>query len=225
MKRFAIIVAGGSGSRFGSEIPKQFLLLKGKPVLAHTIEKFHKTDASISIRLVLPAPQISRWKELCTTFNIETPHLIVEGGNSRFQSVKKGLQSILPNEVEPDSVVAIHDGVRPLVEQQVIELSYTKAAELGNAITSVLSKDSVRIVEGKKNKALDRSQIRIIQTPQTFQLSAILKAFQQPESPSFTDDASVAEAAGITIHLIEGSYSNIKITTPEDLTLAELLEH
>jgi 2-C-methyl-D-erythritol 4-phosphate cytidylyltransferase len=219
MKRYAIIVAGGSGSRFGSAVPKQFLILNGKPVLARTLEKFYKADASISIHLVLPATEISRWKELCIEYTISIPHKIIEGGNSRFQSVRNGLHSIS----DLHGLVAIHDGVRPLVTSEIINTSFNVASEKGSAIAAVSSKDSVRIISEEKSQALDRSKLRIIQTPQTFQLSLILKAFEQEERSDFTDDASVAEAAGFEISLIEGSYSNIKITTPEDLILAECL--
>lgn len=219
MKKYAIIVAGGSGSRFGSSVPKQFLILNEKPVLAHTLEKFYKADASTSIRLVLPISEISRWKELCIEHTINIPHEIIEGGNSRFQSVRNGLHSI------SDSVglVAIHDGVRPLVTSEIINTSFNVAKEKGSAIAAVASKDSVRIISEEKSQALDRSKLRIIQTPQTFQLSLILRAFEQEERPDFTDDASVAEAAGFEITLIEGSYSNIKITTVEDLKIASVL--
>ncbi|MCU0429868.1 MAG: 2-C-methyl-D-erythritol 4-phosphate cytidylyltransferase [Cytophagaceae bacterium] len=219
--RYAVIVAGGSGTRFGSEIPKQFLLLQGKPVLAHTLEQFYKADASIDIRLVLPSAQIQPWKELCSQHHISIPHTIIEGGASRFQSVRKGLLSI--SDASKESVVAIHDGVRPLIAASIILNSFDAALKYGNAITSVASKDSVRLCELSGNKALDRALVRIIQTPQTFLLSQILTSFKTEELPFFTDDASVAEHAGFPIHLIEGSYSNLKITTPEDLKLAEIL--
>lgn len=222
MIRYAIIVAGGSGSRFGSEIPKQFLLLAGKPVLANTLERFFATDPTIQLIVVLPSSEISRWKKLIQTHSIQTPHTIVEGGKSRFQSVHNGLKSI-PNTNPTETLVAIHDGVRPLISPDIIERSFVVAAEKGSAVVAVPSKDSMRILSGDTNQALDRSLLRIIQTPQTFQFSILLNAFEHPERPDFTDDASVVEAAGFSITLVEGNYSNLKITTPEDLKIAETL--
>lgn len=215
MQKYAVIVAGGSGTRMQSEFPKQFIELRGLPILMHTINAFHFDD--IQIILVLPANQIDFWKQLIDKFKYKTPHQIVIGGSARFDSVKNGLSSISSEE----GLVAIHDGVRPLIDREIINRSFELAVINGNAIVSIPLKDSIRSIEASRNKQEDRSRFRLIQTPQTFQLNLIKKAFEQPFDPLFTDDASVLEKAGFSIHLIEGSYQNIKITTPEDLLIAE----
>ncbi|MBA4850038.1 2-C-methyl-D-erythritol 4-phosphate cytidylyltransferase [Emticicia sp. BO119] len=221
-QKFAVLVAGGSGNRMGSEVPKQFLLLNGKPILLHTIEQFAKI-AGIKIILVLPEKDIEYWYEITQQYSsassIVSTVKIVKGGKSRFQSVKNGLKS-----VAPDSIVAIHDGVRPLISIEIIEKSFNVANESGNAVTCVQLKDSIReIGEMGENKAVERKKFRLMQTPQTFQSEIITKAFETIEQPFFTDCASVLEFAGFSINLIEGSYENIKITTPEDLLIAEAL--
>lgn len=220
--KYAIIVAGGSGSRMGSEIPKQFLLLAGKPILLHTIEQFLKIEG-IHIILVLPEKDIEYWNELTQTLQLKPGLLsavkIVVGGKSRFQSVKNGLAH-----VGADALVAVHDGVRPLVSTEIISQSFIVANERGNAVTSVLLKDSIREVdESNQNKALERTRFRLMQTPQTFKAEIMKKAFEVEEQSFFTDCASVLEFAGYAINLIEGSYENIKVTTPEDLIVAEAL--
>lgn len=217
MQKYAIIVAGGSGTRMKSDLPKQFLELLGKPILMHTIEAFHFDD--IKIILVLPKTQIEFWKELVIQHQFSVPHEIVEGGEARFHSVKNGLESIKSS----TGLVAIHDGVRPLIKQAIISESYTAADRHGNAIVSIGLKDSIRSVSDSENRQEDRSKFRLIQTPQTFQLQLIKSAFEQPFNPIFTDDASVLERAGHKINLIDGDYQNIKITTPEDLTVAQSL--
>jgi 2-C-methyl-D-erythritol 4-phosphate cytidylyltransferase len=219
MKKIAIIVAGGSGLRMGSELPKQFLLLNGRPVLMHTLEQFKKAIPDIHLILVLPDAHFDYWMELCSTYKFRLMHEMVIGGGTRFHSVKNGLDSIK----EPAGIVAIHDGVRPLVSIEAIQEAFEQAAEFKTAILSVASKDSVRVVEGMNNQSIAREKVRLIQTPQCFELGLIKKAFEQDYNGKFTDDASVAEAAGFSIHLVEGHYENIKITTPEDLVLAELL--
>lgn len=220
--KYAIIVAGGSGSRMGSEIPKQFLLLAGKPILLHTIEQFLKIEG-IQIILVLPEKDIEYWNELTQTLQLKPCLLsavkIVVGGKSRFQSVKNGLAH-----VGADALVAVHDGVRPLVSTEIISQSFIVANERGNAVTSVLLKDSIREVdESNQNKALERTRFRLMQTPQTFKAEIMKKAFEVEEQSFFTDCASVLEFAGYAINLIEGAYENIKVTTPEDLIVAEAL--
>lgn len=217
MQKYAIIVAGGSGTRMKSDLPKQFIELLGKPILMHTIEAFHFDD--IKIILVLPKTQIEFWKELMVKHQFKVPHQIVEGGEARFHSVKNGLETIDSN----SGLVAIHDGVRPLIKQHIISESFTAAERNGNAIVSIRLKDSIRSVSDSGNKQEDRSKFRLIQTPQTFQLQLIKAAFKQPYDPIFTDDASVLERAGHKINLIDGDYQNIKITTPEDLTVAQSL--
>lgn len=215
--KYVIIVAGGSGSRMQSDVPKQFLLLNERPVLMHTIERYYNTIPTIQCILVLPEAQVSYWNDLCKQFQFALKHTIVKGGSSRFQSVKNGLTSIHDTE----GMVAIHDGVRPLTHSSSISESFRVAKEKGNAIAAVPSKDSLRKINGEKTEAVDRTQYYLIQTPQTFQLALIKKAFDVEESPLFTDDATVLEKAGHTIHLVNGSYDNIKITTSEDLVIAE----
>ena len=215
MQKYAVIVAGGSGTRMQSEIPKQFIELKGLPILMHTINAFHFDN--IQIILVLPGDQIDFWKQLIDQYDFKTPHQTVIGGSERFDSVKNGLKSISSEE----GLVAIHDGVRPLIDRKIINRSFEVASKNGNAIVSIALKDSIRSVDPTANRQEDRSRFRLIQTPQTFQLKLIKQAFEQPFDPLFTDDASVLEKAGFSINLIEGSYQNIKITTPEDLLIAE----
>ncbi|MCU0326698.1 MAG: 2-C-methyl-D-erythritol 4-phosphate cytidylyltransferase [Spirosomaceae bacterium] len=218
MQNYAIIVAGGSGSRMGSEIPKQFLPINNKPILFHTIEKFLQIP-DLKVILVLPKKDIEYWDSLSKPSSFQSGFLtITEGGASRFQSVKNGL-GVVPQDAD---LVAVHDGVRPLVSLEIIQKSYEVAAEKGSAVTSVMLKDSARrILENGDNEAVDRTQYRLMQTPQTFKVSLMKLAFESPEQPFFTDCASVLEYAGHKITLIEGSYENIKITTPEDLILAE----
>lgn len=217
----AILVAGGSGSRMGSTVPKQFLELVGKPILLHTVEKFLAYSPEIRLILVLPEADVERWENLSSQLSHSPRHSItlVRGGATRFQSVRNGL-----NAVEGDGLVAVHDAVRPLVSVEVIRRTFEAAAKFGIGVAAVAAKDSVRQVHSNgQNTALDRAALRLIQTPQTFQISLLKKAFAQPESPLFTDDASVVEAAGFAVHLVEGSYENLKITTPEDLVVAEAL--
>ena len=217
MQKYAIVVAGGSGTRMKSELPKQFIKLAGKPILMHTLEAFHFDD--IQIILVLPESQIPYWKELVDEHQFKIPHNIIAGGEQRFHSVKNGLSSIKAD----DGLVAIHDGVRPLIKRQIISESFEQAKRAGNAIASIQLKDSIRSITPHANQQEDRTNFRLIQTPQTFKIQLIKRAFEQEYTPSFTDDASVLEQAGHSINLIEGDYKNIKITTPEDLLVAETL--
>lgn len=217
MQKYAIIVSGGSGTRMQSELPKQFLELAGKPILMHTISAFYFDE--IQITLVLPADQLTLWNSLCAQHNFSVPHTIVAGGATRFNSVKNGLDSI----TDESGLVAIHDGVRPLIKRETILNSFKVAENTGNAIVSVACKDSLRRTSGQENTAVDRADYQLIQTPQTFQISLIKAAFKADYQPTFTDDASVLEQHGLKINLIEGDYRNIKITTPEDLIVAESL--
>ncbi len=218
MEKFALIVAGGSGTRMGSEMPKQFMKLAGKPILMRTLERFYDFDDSIKIVLVLPVMQIDAWKELCQNYNFCIPHAITAGGETRFQSVKNGLDK-LPSE----GLVFIHDGVRPLVSDATISNCMNMAANKGNALPVMPVVETLRQVSGTESKHMERSNFRTVQTPQTFQLSIIKKAYQQPESNLFTDDASVCEAMGEKIYLVEGNSENIKITLPNDILIAEVL--
>jgi len=220
LKSFAIIVAGGSGSRMQSVVPKQFLLLKGKPVLMHTIEAFYHSTIQPQIILVLHPDFHVNWEQLCREHNFKVPHQLINGGETRFNSVKNGL-NIIPDDT--DTLIAVHDAVRPLTSERIISGSYKYAAEHGNAITAVKSRDSVRQLKNGVSKSLLRDEIYMMQTPQTFQSSQIKKAYLQPYNAKFTDDASVVEETGLTIYLIEGSYQNIKITFPEDIAIAECL--
>jgi 2-C-methyl-D-erythritol 4-phosphate cytidylyltransferase len=213
IKKYAIIVAGGSGSRMKSDIPKQFIEVGGLPILMHTLKRFKEADSEIEIILVLPETQFEYWEELCQKYKT-VPHQLVAGGKTRFQSGLNGLKVI-----DNEGLVAIHDGVRPFVSTEIIKESFKVASEKGTAVVSVPSKDSVRV----NGQSIDRSTVRLIQTPQTFQIPLIKKAFETEELSTFTDDASVAEHAGFEINLIEGNYENIKITTPEDLLWAEVL--
>ena len=197
-----------------SEIPKQFLLLNGKPILQHTLERFLTVLPATNIVLVLPAPERQTWASLCQQYRFTASVQQVDGGESRFQSVRNGLTAL------PDTggVVAVHDGVRPFVTSEIIQTSFDVAAQLGSAVACVPAKDSIRLVsDGDHSRAVDRSSVRLVQTPQTFRLDWFRQAFQTDEHPHFTDCASVLEHAGFAITLIEGSYENIKITTPDDL--------
>ena len=213
-----IIVAGGSGSRMQSELPKQFILLAGQPILMHTIRQFYNYNPAIETVVVLPEKEKQHWQEQCEKLQFNISHKVVSGGATRFQSVKNGLVA-----VERNGVVAVHDGVRPFVPQNVIAEAFKIAREKGNAVVSVPLKDSIRQVTETGNQAVDRSQFRLIQTPQCFTHELLQNAYALPEESTFTDDASVVEKLGEKINLTEGSYENIKITTPEDLLWAEVL--
>lgn len=216
MQKYAIIVAGGSGTRMKSEIPKQFIDIGGKPILMHTIEAYFSAFASLKLILVLPEIQVPFWRGLCEKHKFDIKHQIVNGGATRFHSVKNGLNAIHGN-----GLVAIHDGVRPFISTDIIKNSYKIAAEMGNAIASVPLKDSIRYTNGEENKVADREHYQLIQTPQSFQIHLIKKAFEVDYESAFTDDAIVLEKLGEKIHLIPGDYKNIKITTAEDLLMAE----
>ena len=217
-KKYAIIVAGGSGTRMGVSLPKQFLELDGLPILMHTIKAFQTASIEIELILILPANQIDRWNDLCKKHNFYCNHSIALGGNSRTESVRNGLDCITT-----EGLVAIHDGVRPFVSQELIDLCFNTANEKGSAIASVMLKESIRFVKADENKAVDRAEYRIMQTPQTFKVSLIKRAYAEAGSKEFLDDASVAEAAGAKIYLVNGSYDNIKITTLDDFDLASLI--
>ena len=221
MHKYAIIVAGGKGERMGSETPKQFLELKGKPILMHTLEKFKTAFPAIEIILALPENQIDFWEELCYKHGFtNVPHYIVKGGQTRFHSVKNALEL-----VKRESIVAVHDGVRPLVTTKTITNCFNEAAQKGNAIPVMDIEESLRYFSKQDgtNHAVPRSCYKIVQTPQCFQSELILKAYKQSYDVNFTDDASVIEKLGETINLVKGNKENIKITTTEDLLIAEVL--
>lgn len=217
-KEYALIVAGGKGTRIKSKLPKQFLELKGKPILIHTLEAFYRYAENIIVILVLPEDDFTIWNDICKKYNFTKPVILQKGGETRFLSVKNGLEKI-----EGDGLIAIHDGVRPLVSEDIIGASFRLAAVHQSAVAAVRLKESIRMTDQDNTKAMDRSRFRLIQTPQTFSIELIKQAYQLKEDPTMTDDASVVEKLGHTISLFEGSYENIKITTPEDLIVAEAL--
>jgi len=219
MKKFALIVAGGSGKRMDNEIPKQFIEISGKPILMQTLIAFLNSDPDFNFIVVLPENQIQNWKLLCQKYSFDTKHSVVAGGPTRFHSVKNGLKKI-----NGEGVVFIHDGVRPLVSAETIGNCYKTAVEKGNALPVIAPAESIRRIVNGTNKAVDRANYFLVQTPQTFKVSLIKKAFNQDYSPKFTDDASVLENTGQKIHLVEGNRSNIKITYPVDLLIASSLQ-
>ncbi len=220
MKKAAVIVAGGKGTRMGSSISKQYLPIGGKPILMHTLSAFYEVDSSMKLILVIPESDFIFWKKLCDQYQFKIPHDLVSGGNSRFQSVRNGLDELTWEE----GLVAIHDGVRPFVRKEVIENSFLEAQQSGSAIAVVGLKDSIRkITDDGKSWYQERQYFRLVQTPQTFQLAKIKKAFQVEELPQFTDDATVFEHQKWQVSLIAGNPENIKITTPEDMEYGEFL--
>ena len=205
-----VIVAGGKGLRMGYDIPKQFILLKDKPILMYTIEKFHNWDPNCEIVLVLPKSQHDYWNSVCLKQQFNIPLKITNGGETRFHSVKNGLTKVT------GTTIGIHDGVRPFVTSETISLCFNTARKKGNAIPCIPVNDSLRVEENNTNKMVDRSLFFRIQTPQVFQSDIIKKAFNQPFSENFTDDASVIESDGKSINLVMGNEENIKITRPVD---------
>jgi len=218
MNLYALIVAGGSGTRMGTDIPKQFLELAGKPVLMHSIDRFRAFDNTIGIIVVIPENQFALWESLKEKHSFTVSHTLVKGGPSRFFSVKNGLQK-----VDDDAIVAIHDGVRPLVTTETIIKCFRAAAEFGNAIPVISLSDSVRMITENGNFPVDRNSLKIVQTPQVFKARLIKKAYLRDFSPETTDDAMLLEKTGEMIHLVGGNRENIKITNPEDLAIAGTL--
>lgn len=220
MEKQLIIVAGGKGLRMGGEIPKQFMPIKGKPILMYTIEAFYHFDTKINIILVLPKEQQSYWAKLCSDYNFIIPHLVANGGKTRFHSVKNGLALALDS-----GLVAVHDGVRPFVSQEVIARCFAQA-ELYEAVVPIIDiVDSVRLVDKNGSSTVDRDSYKLVQTPQVFLTHLLKDAYEQEFSPTFTDDASVVEALGRSVTLIQGNRENIKITTPFDMKIANALIH
>ncbi len=217
MKRlYTIIVAGGKGMRMGKDLPKQFLPIDGTPILMHTLQAFYDYDPSMTLIVVLPSDQQAYWSKLCGDYHFTIPHVVVKGGETRFHSVKNGLACI--NE---EGLVAVHDGVRPFVHCDTIDRCFAAAQESGAAVPVVEVVDSLRKVEDEESKAVSRRDYRIVQTPQVFDISLLKEAYKQPYTVDFTDDASVVEAYGRKISLVEGNRENIKITSPFDLVIAE----
>ena len=242
MKKYAIVVAGGKGLRMGSDTPKQFLPIGGKPVLMRTLERFREAEPEVRLILVLPASQQEYWCELCQKYAFTLPHTVVNGGETRFHSVLNGLHAISDTDAD-GALVAVHDGVRPFVSAEVIRRCFEAADRDGAVVPVVPVVETVRQIRkageakagdsttessstemGQGSDAsvtVDRSAFRIVQTPQTFRLDLLRRAYEQPYREAFTDDASVVEALGHPIVLIDGNRENIKITTPFDLCVAE----
>ena len=215
-RRFAVVVAGGQGTRMNNEVPKQFIEISGKPVLVYTLESFFRADVDVVI-LVMAKNHFERWASIKEQWLSKHSIQIVEGGDSRFDYVRNGLEC-----VDAPGIVAIHDAARPCVPTQLINAGYKAAAVHKSAIAAVALKDSIREKTGSTSIARDRSNYYLMQTPQTFDVDLLKKAYESASDSSFTDDASVVDFDGHEIHLIEGSYQNIKITTDEDLDLAKL---
>jgi 2-C-methyl-D-erythritol 4-phosphate cytidylyltransferase len=216
MNRYVIIVAGGKGLRMNAETPKQFLKLDGKPILMHTIEAFVRFDANMKILVILPQEHMKTWKSLCTQFKFDLPHQLVLGGDTRFESVSNGLLMI-----QGEGVIAVHDGVRPLVSSKLIGKCFETAEKLGSAIPVCNVIESIRQRMGNGTKSVDRNEFVTVQTPQVFDSIILKTAYRQAPPKNYTDDASLVEAFGIALNMVEGERSNIKITEPSDLKLAE----
>ncbi len=217
---YIIIVAGGKGLRMGSDIPKQFLPIGGKPVLMRTLERFRSYDANLQIILVLPEAQQDYWRELCEQYHFDVEYLLANGGQTRFHSVQNGL-ALIPDDAE--GVVGVHDGVRPFPSIEVIRNCYATARVKKAVIPVIPVVETVRHLEAGSSVTVPRSDYRLVQTPQTFDIQLLKAANHQPYNDGFTDDASVVESYGYEITLVEGNRENIKITTPYDLKIAEVL--
>jgi 2-C-methyl-D-erythritol 4-phosphate cytidylyltransferase len=215
--RYAIVVAAGSGKRMGAPLPKQFLTIAGKPMLIHTLERLHSFDSNMHLVLVLHPDYFSFWKALTEEYRFIVPHTIVAGGQERFHSVKNAIDFIQ----DESAVVGIHDAARPLVSIDTLVRCFETAEQKGNAVPVIALNDSLRVVNDTGNSAVERSLYRLVQTPQCFAMNILRAAFDKPYQPLFTDDASVVESIGHTIHLVEGNRENLKITTAEDLRWAE----
>lgn len=216
MKKYAIVVAGGSGTRMGTSLPKQFMLLRDKPVLYYTLKVFLEAYDDLEIVLVLPVDYTDMGQEIIDAFFDKERIRITAGGDTRFQSVKNGLSLI-----DEESIIFVHDGVRCLVTKELIQRCYLQAVETGTAIPAVPSKDSIRLIREEGNEAFDRNKVMLVQTPQTFHSKILLPAFQIDYKDKFTDEATVVEAYGMKVSLVEGEVNNIKITRPVDLLIAE----
>jgi 2-C-methyl-D-erythritol 4-phosphate cytidylyltransferase len=218
MKKYAIIVAGGTGNRMKGEVPKQFMLLNGKPVILYSIEAFYAFDPLGQIILVIHPDYLALWKTLTLEHKISIPFRVVEGGGTRFDSVKNGLKLI-----EEDGLVAVHDAARPVINSRFIGDLFAEASTSGSAIPVVPLNDTIRVIDGDASHQLDRTFLRSVQTPQVFRVSELQRAYTQPYQTGFTDDGSVMEASGFRIHLAAGNQGNIKITHLQDISVAEVL--
>ena len=217
---YVIIVAGGKGLRMGSDIPKQFLPIGGKPVLMRTLERFREYSAELQIILVLPEAQQDFWKGLCKEYHFQVEYLLANGGQTRFHSVQNGL-ALIPDDAE--GVVGVHDGVRPFPSVEVIRNCYETVRTAKAVIPVIPVVETVRHLEGDSSVTVPRGDYRLVQTPQTFDIQLLKAANRQPYNDGFTDDASVVESYGHAITLVEGNRENIKITTPYDIVVAEAI--
>lgn len=218
MNKHSIIVAGGSGKRLGGPVPKQFQTVKGRPLLMWTIEAFHRYDAHMPLIVVLPKEHFDIWKALCMGHRFFIGHEVVAGGEQRYHSVKAGLEK-----VKGDGLVAVHDGVRPLVSTGLIGRCFDAADRSGAAIPVVPVVPSIRETTANGSRALDRSKLLAVQTPQCFHADLLRKAFALPYDPTFTDEATMVEQLGVKVELVEGAEQNVKVTTEADLHLVEML--
>jgi 2-C-methyl-D-erythritol 4-phosphate cytidylyltransferase len=216
-ERFVIIVAGGMGKRMKSGLPKQFLKLANKPVMLHTLNVFHEFDKKLKIIIVLHSDYFDMWNSICEEYLCTVPHEVIKGGETRFDSVKNGLEAIKSD----NGFVAIHDAVRPLVSIDTISRCFNSAMKYGNALPAISPNESVRIIVAGENKSIDRKKIYLIQTPQVFSISRIKEAYKQKYKPEFTDDATVFETLGEKINIVKGDILNIKLTTSIDMEFAE----
>lgn len=218
-KKSVVIVAGGKGNRVGADIPKQFMPMGGKPMLMHTIKAFYSFNKDIKIILVLPDEFISLWQQICSEHLFQIKHIVVVGGETRFHSVKNGLK-----EVSPEEMVAIHDGARPFVTPTLINKCYNESFDSGCGVIPVVDEvNSIRKITDSGSEIINRSEVKLVQTPQVFPAHLLKSAYEIEYSSFYTDDASVAEKSGIKIKLIPGEYTNIKITTSLDIVIAECL--
>lgn len=222
MKRYIIIVAGGKGTRMGGEMPKQFQLLGGRPIVMRTIENLYALDSSLQIILVLPQEHIELWRALCKEHSFEVPLMLTAGGTTRFHSVQNGLA--LVDDID-EALVGVHDGVRPFVSQRLYDDAFREARISGAVIPMIDIQDSLRHIIGGNgaSEVVPRDRYRLVQTPQVFKLSVLRKAYEQRFVESFTDDASVVEAAGFSVAAVEGNRENIKLTTPYDMMIAKTI--
>jgi 2-C-methyl-D-erythritol 4-phosphate cytidylyltransferase len=218
MKKTAIIVAGGTGQRMGTVVPKQFLAIEGKTILLHTIDQFVAAFSDMNFVIVLPEGYIQEGKNLIGSSGLTQQFQFVAGGDTRFQSVKNGLA-----QVDKEAIVFVHDAVRCLLTPALIQRCYQQAVEKGSAIPAVSSTDSIRVMEAGQHHVVDRENVMMIQTPQTFNATLLIHAFEQSYLPSFTDEANVVEASGTPVYLVDGEFENIKITRPLDLAIAEYI--
>lgn len=219
IRRYLIVVAGGTGTRMQSTVPKQFMPIGGIPILVHTLKLFHQWDPEMHMVVVMHADWIAQWKDLAQQYCPQIEHTIVAGGKERFDSVKAGLACVQ----DAQAIIGIHDAVRPLVSTDTLQRCFDTAQMRGSAIPCVPVTDSIRMLDADGSKHVDRALLRAVQTPQCFAFHVLEKAYHQAYQSTFTDDASVVEAAGWPIHLVEGNRENIKITNPEDIVVAESL--